>query len=846
MQCREGDRENGGQVLRGYTDLAKKYLYAGKLRCVVTIIGVAITVMVLYGGLDLAYSWLLAQRESVREQYDYEFVIMAESREQAYEIAADDRIVKAYVGEYEYVSQEKLDELIDSAEMSEDGGYDVDLEDAEVLCKNAVYATGKNPYSMSKTMSGIAADYGVQGELSSELGYLYFQGEDDLALTSMIVYVLLILLVAYVLAVIAIGMIRNTIQMFLLEQIKDYGILRCVGATKRQLRAVIYRMSLTMEIAGIVGGVTIGGAAAMIIALFLGVSAGFHLIPILPVLVCYLGDLCFMVHDVSRNVTGMSPISAVRGEYRIRKEKIRTRGRGLMGLIFGLEGDYARKSVLRNKGRFIRSVSALTFSIAVTTAAGSMLKATDSMIDVLDSSVGQYQVTLNIPPGILYTVDDTQQMLVSEYDLTEDRMAELTGSSAVLEARKIYCADVMLENGDDFVSMFTDEAFGSSYAYHIGFAKDLYDEELKTLEAAPTDDTDIYGDEKSDRYRLNQYDCLYSAISMYGMSQDELNTLGKYLVQGTLDLSENGIIVCSGGGAYDVSSEGTDLVDIDVEHMDFMNCELGDEINIVDTELFNERVWKIMSELEASESDCYRDGEDKYTKWYDVAVMVREELIAEGHYKTYVVEGIIDMEDDYADSVGIYTSLDNYLSETGFTENQISGVKYKIDSHHITLEQCEELDGLDGMSYIYYLEEILNLKKWNGILLLAALFVFSLGAVGIINYQAGDIRMRRLEFAQLRVIGMSKKRLIKTVSLEGLMALVPSGILGAAIGSVGYWYEYYLMNIQLERSSMRGFSLSAVSIAAGILMSALLVFGSIILSLRSLPNEMAEDLTLSD
>lgn len=39
-----------------YKKLAVKYLKANRARSIITIIGVAITVMVLYGGLNLAYS----------------------------------------------------------------------------------------------------------------------------------------------------------------------------------------------------------------------------------------------------------------------------------------------------------------------------------------------------------------------------------------------------------------------------------------------------------------------------------------------------------------------------------------------------------------------------------------------------------------------------------------------------------------------------------------------------------------------------------------------------------------------------------------------------------------------
>ncbi len=110
--------------------------------------------------------------------------------------------------------------------------------------------------------------------------------------------------------------------MFTLEQVKDYGILRCVGSTKKQLKAIIYIMGAVLEGTGIGIGVVIGVVVSVIIGFAKDINAGFHVLPMIPILIAYFGDLYFVMNENCKLVTKMTPISAVRGEYRIKKEKI--------------------------------------------------------------------------------------------------------------------------------------------------------------------------------------------------------------------------------------------------------------------------------------------------------------------------------------------------------------------------------------------------------------------------------------------------------------------------------------------------------------------------------------------
>lgn len=796
----------GGTEVGDYKDLAKKYLKANRGRSLITIIGVVITVIVLYGGLNIAYSYLLHARDEERKDRDYEFVLMAESRSQAEQIAADDMIEKAYIGRYEYT-----DWRGDSPD--------------KVLYKNAIYATGNNPYRMEHNMNVIAEKYDINAELNDDLALLYFQdGTTDGSMLMVILWT--ILLIAYIFAIFAVGIIRNTVQMFMMEQIKDYGILRCIGATKGQLKRIVYLMGALLECIGILIGIILGGLITIVIGVFTGVSAGYHLVPVIPVLICYLGDLYFVMRDNCKVIVSMTPISAVRGQFRIKAGRIKDRGRGLMGRIFGMEGEYARKSVLRNRGRFVKTVASLSVSIAALIAVMSVAGTLDNAVDYLDSKYGPYQLSVYDLPSQFQDIDTVEAGLPDA-----EHMRRIADSRNVISARKVYETNAYVPDAEELYSRFTEDYLNKTmYGEVLSSTKKRYEKDLSSVTAQTS----------------------LSAIRFRGFNKDDLTDLNQYLTDGTVDLSDRGILVVAGGSAeHDNELWNGDITYETLNHLLMNDYKVGDTISIVDTALLFSETQKAVEDADNAVNGC--DKADRGTeKRMHIANDVYNRLVAEGRCHTYTVEGILDMGDKVIGDEGlqVYTTLDNYFAETGYTENQISGMEYQIDSNKITNGEIVDIqsdiyteDGIYEMNmYFDSMIMIKGFKSINRVILMIAALVFALGAVNIINATAGNLHMRRKEFVQLRVIGMSRKILLKTVMLEGIMAVALADVIGIVTGTAIYFGEYSFLKLVIP---MR-FTPSVLAIAAGILLSVILVFGSIYLPLRKLPKSMAEDLTLEE
>lgn len=808
-----------------YKKLALYYLKAGKRQCIVTVVGVMITVAVLYTALNFGYSYVLQKRQDVRKEADYEIVFLSEDTDRLAQAAADDRVLQAYSGAYsgeEYVSDEERF--------------------VEVNYKNALYVNIRHPYQMESVMEAMKADYGVDARLNNELAVLYLQDSDGL----LGVVLILVLLVAYIFAIFAVGMIRNTVQMFTLEQVKDYGILRCIGATKGQLNRIIYRMGAGMELTGIAAGVLLGTFVSVILGFLKNVDVGFHIGPVIPILIAYLGDLYFVMQECSKIVTKMSPVSAVRGEYRIKKEKIKVRGNGLMGRLFGIEGAYARKSVLRNSGRFAKTVTAMMLSITATVICLSTWGMVRDTKKNIDDMYGKYleENQYQSPASIFSDVESIQ----GEYLPSVEEIKENSLHYYVTETKMVYSARGNLVDPETYYGKLNkDYAEQTSLGSGIEAMMQRW-RERNTKEYSEKDDVEY---EKA-------VDSLNSSfISIEGCDQNDLDYLSEFIKSGTADLDDDGILVIGGGSVMDYSWTGDEkltLYDLG-KHFDTYDLQVGDTIQLVDYREYEKRYQAAYEKMMAdsilvspevdtgdtyiSEERATKEGRSTWREQCVIAERIRQELIAEGYYRTYTVQGVLDFGDQLLPDWGdIYMKRDSYFDLTGFGEQDVTGVKYAIDLDSVPISYFDMLSS-DLTDVLYGYAYARNVMRYA---LAFAAFVFILSSVNIINTTAGNLHMRRKELAQLRVLGMSRKRLIHTVMLEGVMATALSNILGFLFGTIFtiYIYGYLSMLLYIKPT------IAWWAFGIGLIASTLVICGSIYIPLKDLPIDIVDDLKLEE
>lgn len=255
-----------GSDMENYTKLSIKYLKFQKKRTILTILGVALASGILFVILTLYFSNFINTRDALRKQADYEIVLLPEQNQDVSALLKQDFVKTAYRGKYyDYYSSSYIE--------------------------NAIYINVKNPYRLDANVETIEQTYGVKAQLNQQLASYYLQGDTG---NDTYIILLMFLLLSFVIAVIGVGIIRTTIQLNTMEQIKDYGILRCIGATQGQLKSVIFRMGCMQELLGILGGVVIGFPIAYLVGLSMNIKVRPHVLPFLYVLIVFIGDLFFV------------------------------------------------------------------------------------------------------------------------------------------------------------------------------------------------------------------------------------------------------------------------------------------------------------------------------------------------------------------------------------------------------------------------------------------------------------------------------------------------------------------------------------------------------------------------
>ena len=835
--------------MKDYKLLAIRYLKQNRQRSVITIIGTAVTVMLLYGFLNVAWGYLLQTREELRASQDYEMVLYTETQEQVESILADDLVKSAYIGQY----------------------YAYKAGEGQMY-NDTLYVNTVNPYQIDSIFERLCAKYGVNGVIHNELAWTYLQGSDG-SLVVVIIY--FSILAAFIFAIIGVGMVRNSIQMNMFENIRDYGNLRCIGSSKGELKVIIYLQGMVLEVIGILLGTLAGTIITSILSVYLAsinlikFKGGFHLLPLLLVTATFLIDLYFAMGENAKLVTRMTPVAAIRGEYRIRKERIRLHEKNpfrlLANKVLGVDGDYAFKNLMRSPGRFFRTIGAMVFGIA---AAMGIITFAGTIYNMERQELGKhgyYQMFVNNRLDLMETIEGVEASFPPE-----EALQELSDIPEFTEVKRSYSALGLCTDAGTLAKHYSED-FRNSYQ-----GKRYLEECERLQDRLEADDRE----EKSISYSMEAMEFV-----CYGYDEEDLNRCQSVLMDGTTQLSDHGILIVNQVRVADPIEQEDGAIFFDDSNgydVAFTDFHVGDTIEIVDIGEFHKRLREPLAEMNDVYGTRYQEAiEENSDGWNQEADQIRrefigqagwlmvdiwKELVAEGAYKTYTVEGIIEEDVNYkndyeflnGESLTVLMSKDCFFDLTGLTAEQPTGINYhlaKIPARNMNMFSFDDMAGMDTYSYQDKLLSSTADISWVAgmvqlfqsiqrdliIVSMIAGFFVMVAVINTINATASNLHMRRREFAQLRVIGVSKLHLIKMVMLEGIITSVIGSVIGVILGGV----LCYAIMVTLELLLGMKYYFPVIAAILAVLVAVLVTCGSIYFPIQKLGNDLADDLKTS-
>lgn len=249
---------------------------------------------------------------------------------------------------------------------------------------NKTYTVGlitdkvKNYDRLYKSITGVSSDKfhdDVKYGASVHRALLEYQGY-GFGSSTLTTLVSLGFIVIVIIIISSVFSIKNSFSISVTERFKQYGMLRSVGATKKQIKRSVLFEGLCLGLVGIPLGILSGLLAVFILIKIVGlilepslngITFAFYInwIPIL--LAALLGFATIMLSALipACKAAKISPIEAIRSSNDVKLTKKKIKAPKLIRKLFGVGGVISYKSLKRSKKKYRTTVVSLVVSIAI-------------------------------------------------------------------------------------------------------------------------------------------------------------------------------------------------------------------------------------------------------------------------------------------------------------------------------------------------------------------------------------------------------------------------------------------------------------------------------------------------
>lgn len=177
--------------------------------------------------------------------------------------------------------------------------------------------------------------------------------------------------------------IKNSFDISIAEKTRQYGMLRSVGATKRQIRKNVYYEATILGLLGIPAGLVFGNLASYVLLqitnqflkdnLNVTLSYQFSWLAVLFGLILGFVTVCLSAGRGAKRAAKITPIQAISnsGEIKLRKNKLHAPK--WVNRFFGIGGEISYKSLKRSKKKYRTTVISIIVCVATFLATASFV-----------------------------------------------------------------------------------------------------------------------------------------------------------------------------------------------------------------------------------------------------------------------------------------------------------------------------------------------------------------------------------------------------------------------------------------------------------------------------------------
>ena len=197
--------------------------------------------------------------------------------------------------------------------------------------------------------------------------------------------------------------LSNAFRVSAKERIHQFGILKSVGATKKQINQTVIVESLFLAVIGVPIGLLVGLVIQLIgvglinhfladifaygLEVDFGIRFVFSWLALLLSIALALFTVFLSAWFPARRASKIPAIDAIRGAGEVKFKDKKLKNSWIVGKIFGFEGVLATKSLRRNKRNFRATVVALSLSVALIITLGGFVSQMNSLMDLTWNNV---------------------------------------------------------------------------------------------------------------------------------------------------------------------------------------------------------------------------------------------------------------------------------------------------------------------------------------------------------------------------------------------------------------------------------------------------------------------------
>ena len=635
----------------------------------------------------------------------------------------------------------------------------------------------------------------TEGEINPNL--LMYSGVSEFPEFQVVLYGIAAIVIGLILFG-AISLIYNAFSISVSERTKQFGLLSSVGATKKQIRKMVFVEAFVISGIGIPLGVLAGIGGIGVTLHFVGdmfVSMGIpKAVPlrlcvtwqsVLAAILIALGTVFVSAWIPSRRATRVTAIDAIRQSKDIQIKNKNVKTSKLTYRLFGLPGVIASKHYKRNRKKYRTTVVSLFMSIVLFISSSSLVYYISEIVEFSYGTLGY---------DIIYYGDPLREDQDADKLLTEMKQAESVTDGTYYHRymyRTIVDREMFTNNYiEDYVDGFHEpEMEAENKAYLFVTVLFVEDEEYRRILADNGLDAATYMDpDEPLAIAFDQYHTVSYKSERY-VSGNMLNV-----------------------------KEATVYYEKEKTFEGYYLSEIFDDEN-------GNEMCRFESEIDGNDTFVL-----PYDETYELAEMKFGTVITNA---PYFVEGGNDLTLLYPDMATEKVMFD-------FADNLSTQFVFKSDDHTASFNALENVLSANGMTknglydYAAIIEDnrnfitIINVFAYGFIILISLI-----AATNVFHTISTSISLRRREFAMLKSVGMTTKGLNKMMNFECLLYGTRALLYGLPTSCLITCVIYRIV----AKGAEVGFRLPWTAIGIAILSVFLVVFATMVYSMRKIKKE---------